>query len=597
MPALIPHEYVQEVVRRSDITDVVGQYVQLKRKGRLYAGLCPFHNEKTPSFYVYPETQSFYCFGCGAGGDVITFVRKIANLSYVEAVKQLAGQAGMPLPEEEDEESRLRGRLLEINRCAARYFFEQLNAPTPEAGAARGYWRQKRGLSDAAIRRFGLGYAPEDFTGLLHYLKRRGFSEPELEASGLIKRSAKGNLYDIFRHRVMVPIIDVRGNIIAFGGRVLDDSKPKYINSPETMIYKKSRTLFALNIAKKSATRRYILCEGYMDVISMHEAGFDTAVCACGTALTAEQVKLLTEYADEVVLSYDSDEAGQKATERSLGLLKATNLRVKVLSIPGAKDPDEFIKKYGKDRFEALLDGTANPTEFELAKLRRQFGLKSGDGRMEYINRAVAILAANPNAVAQDVYAGRLAEETNVSKTAILNQLRTAQHTAGRKAYRKQQRELAGQGIAASIRVPYDKGGDGALGAASAGRQLVAAMLKNPDTIPYIRRQLTPDDLVLPEMQQAAKAIWQLADAGQPINLTGIGPLVDEGVLPQLSMVLAQNADLNPTRQDIDLYLERIRQARPKSAAAGKTSDDEFRRLFAAIREEKTASGPPERPE
>lgn len=283
---MIPHEYVQEVVRRNDITEVVGQYVQLRRRGRLYSGLCPFHNEKTPSFYVYPETQSYYCFGCGAGGDVINFVRKISNLSYVEAVKQLAGQVGMPLPEEEDQESKLRSRLLEINRCAARYFFDQLNAPTPEANAARGYWRQKRGLSDAAIRRFGLGYAPEDFTGLLHYLRRRGFSEPELEASGLVKRSAKGNLYDIFRHRVMVPIIDVRGNIIAFGGRVMDDSKPKYINSPETLIYKKSRTLFALNVAKKSASRRYILCEGYMDVISMHEAGFDTAVCACGTALT-----------------------------------------------------------------------------------------------------------------------------------------------------------------------------------------------------------------------------------------------------------------------------------------------------------------------
>ena len=237
---MIPHEYVQEVVRRNDITEVVGQYVQLRRRGRLYSGLCPFHNEKTPSFYVYPETQSYYCFGCGAGGDVINFVRKISNLSYVEAVKQLAGQVGMPLPEEEDQESKLRSRLLEINRCAARYFFDQLNAPTPEANVARGYWRQKRGLSDAAIRRFGLGYAPENFSGLLHYLRRRGFSEPELEASGLVKRSAKGNLYDIFRHRVMVPIIDVRGNIIAFGGRVMDDSKPKYINSPETMIYKKS---------------------------------------------------------------------------------------------------------------------------------------------------------------------------------------------------------------------------------------------------------------------------------------------------------------------------------------------------------------------
>ena len=208
---MIPHEYVQEVVRRNDIADVVGQYVQLRRRGRTCTGLCPFHNEKTPSFVVYPETQSFYCFGCGAGGDVITFVRKISNLGYVEAVKQLASRAGMPLPEEEDQETRRRSRLLEINRCAARYFFEQLNAPTPEANAARGYWKQKRGLSDAAIRRFGLGYAPDSFSGLIHYLKRRGFTEPELEDSGLVKRSAKGNLYDIFRHRVMVPIIDVRG--------------------------------------------------------------------------------------------------------------------------------------------------------------------------------------------------------------------------------------------------------------------------------------------------------------------------------------------------------------------------------------------------
>lgn len=283
---------------------------------------------------------------------MINFVRKISNLGYVEAVKQLAGRAGMPMPEEDDQESRSRSRLLEINRNAARYFYDQLNAPTPEAAMARRYWREKRGLSDAAIRRFGLGYAPEDFVGLLHYLRHRGFTEPELESSGLVKRSAKGNLYDIFRHRVMVPIIDVRGNIIAFGGRVMDDSKPKYINSPETMVYHKSRTLFALNVAKKSTSKRYILCEGYMDVISMHEAGFDTAVCACGTALTPEQVKLLTEYADEVVLSYDSDEAGQKATERSLALFSGTNLQVRVLNIPGAKDPDEFIRTYGRDRFE-----------------------------------------------------------------------------------------------------------------------------------------------------------------------------------------------------------------------------------------------------
>ena len=276
---MIPQEYIQEVVRRNDIEEVVGQYVQLRRRGRTLSGLCPFHNEKTPSFVVYPDTQSFYCFGCGAAGDVISFVRKYNNLGYVETIKQLASRVGMPLPDEEDKEARARQRLLEINRSAARYFYEQLNAKTPEAALARRYWKEKRGLSDAAIRRFGLGYAPEDFGGLLHYLKRRGFTEWELEHSGLVKRSAKGNLYDIFRHRVMVPIIDVRGSIIAFGGRVLDDSKPKYINSPETMVYHKSRTLFALNIAKKSASKRYILCEGYMDVIAMHEAG-STRRCA-----------------------------------------------------------------------------------------------------------------------------------------------------------------------------------------------------------------------------------------------------------------------------------------------------------------------------
>ena len=390
---MIPQEYIQEVVRRNDIEEVVGQYVQLRRRGRTLSGLCPFHNEKTPSFVVYPDTQSFYCFGCGAAGDVISFVRKYNNLGYVETVKQLASRVGMPLPDEEDKEARARQRLLEINRSAARYFYEQLNAKAPEAAQARRYWKEKRGLSDAAIRRFGLGYAPEDFGGLLHYLKRRGFTEWELEHSGLVKHSAKGNLYDIFRHRFMVPIIDVRGSIIAFGGRVLDDSKPKYINSPETMVYHKSRTLFALNIAKKSPSKRYILCEGYMDVISMHEAGFDTAVCACGTALTAEQVKLLSEYADEVILSYDSDEAGQKATERSLGLFANSPVKVSVLSYQGAKDPDEFIKKYGRERFEMLLNGTANPTEFQLKKAKAKYDLRSDDGRLNYIREAIDILA------------------------------------------------------------------------------------------------------------------------------------------------------------------------------------------------------------
>lgn len=585
---MIPQEYIQEVVRRNDIEEVIGQYVQLRRRGRTLSGLCPFHNEKTPSFVVYPDTQSFYCFGCGAAGDVINFVRKYNNLGYVESVKQLASRVGMPLPEEEDKEARARQRLLEINRCAARYFYEQLNAKTPEAAQARRYWKEKRGLSDAAIRRFGLGYAPEDFGGLLHYLKRRGFSEGELEHSGLIKRSAKGNLYDIFRHRVMVPIIDVRGSIIAFGGRVLDDSKPKYINSPETMVYHKSRTLFALNIAKKSTSKRYILCEGYMDVISMHEAGFDTAVCACGTALTAEQVKLLSEYADEVILSYDSDEAGQKATERSLGLFANSPVKVSVLSYQGAKDPDEFIKKYGRERFDMLLNGTANPTEFQLKKAKAKYDLRSDDGRLNYIREAIDILTGHSvTPTARDVYAGRLAEETGVSKQAIVSQMQGALRAANKRSHRKEQKEMAQQGIAADIRVPYSQGGDAVLGAASAGRQLVAALLQDPDEIPYVRARVQMESVLLPEMQQALQALFRCADEKLPVNLTTLQQMLDDKAFQQVALAQAQNHDQKLARRDIDMYLERLQNAKPISERVSGTSDDQFLNFFANLKKEK----------
>ncbi|MBQ5755237.1 MAG: DNA primase [Oscillospiraceae bacterium] len=259
---MIPHDYIEEVIRRNDITDLIGSYVALRHRGRTHTGLCPFHNEKTPSFVVYPETQSFYCFGCGAGGDAITFIKRMNNLDYVESVKFLASRAGMPLPEEDDKAGRMRSRILSANRDAARFYYQQLNADTEEAKKARKYWRG-RGLSDDTIRRFGLGYAPEGFSTCYKHLRSKGYTDEELLEAGLIKRSQKGNLYDAFFHRVMTPIFDVQGSLIAFGGRVLDDSKPKYVNSPETLVYKKSRTMFALNIAKKSQSKRYILCEGY----------------------------------------------------------------------------------------------------------------------------------------------------------------------------------------------------------------------------------------------------------------------------------------------------------------------------------------------
>ena len=590
---MIPQEYIQEVVRRNDIEEFVGQYVKLRRTGRTMTGLCPFHNEKTPSFVVYPDTQSFYCFGCGAAGDVIGFVRKYNNLGYVESVKQLASRAGMPLPEESDHEATARQRLLEINRCAARYFYENLNAQTEEAALARRYWKEKRGLSDAAIRRFGLGYAPDEGFGLVNYLKRRGFRDDELEHSGLIRRSERGNLYTIFRHRVMVPIIDVRGAIIAFGGRVLDDSKPKYINSPETMVYHKSRTLFALNIAKKSKAKRYILCEGYMDVISMHEAGFDTAVCACGTALTAEQAKLLSEYAEEVILSYDSDEAGQKATERSLGILASTPLKVSVLSYQGAKDPDEFIKKYGRERFEMLLNGTANPTEFQLKKAKAKYDLRSDDGRLSYIREAIGILTERGvSPTARDVYAGRIAEETGVSKQAIVSQIGGAMHTAERRSRRQEQRDLSKEGIAADIRVPYTSSGESALAAASAARQLVAAMLQDAGQVPYIREHLDMETILVPEMRNVMQAIFRCADSGQPINLTALQQYLNDNELQEVGKAQAFNHATRLQRQDIDMYLERLQTAKPLDEKVKSMDDTQFTDFFADLGKKKGAHQP-----
>lgn len=325
-----------------------------------------------------------------------------------------------------------------------------------------------------------------------------------------------------------------------------------------------------------------------MDVISMHEAGFDTAVCACGTALTPDQVKLLSEYAEEAVLSYDSDEAGQKATERSLALFADSPVKVTVLSIPGAKDPDEFIRTYGKERFEAILNGTANPTEFKLSKAKKRYDLRTDDGRLEYIREALSILAAgNVSPTARDVYAGRIAEETGVSKAAVLAQLDAALKGALRKARRQEQRKLADQGIAADIRVPYDRGGDEALGAAAAGRQILAAMLQDPDQIPYVRQRLDLDAVPLPEVQEAIRALYQCADSGQPVNITALSALLDEKTLAQVVRLQAQNHDLRLVRQDIDMYLERLRHAVPVSQKAAHASDADFKRLFDSIAREK----------
>ncbi len=583
---MIPHEYIEEVVRRNDIADVVGNYVQLKRKGRQHSGLCPFHNEKTPSFYLYPDTQSFYCFGCGEGGDVISFIKKIQNLDYVEAVKLLAERAGMPAPSEDDKQGKLRSRVMAVNKDAARFYRLCLNSTMPEAARARAYWR-RRGLDDKTIQRFGLGYAPDDFQLAYDHLRAKGYTTEELLESGVVKRSQKGRVYDAFRARVMTPIFDLRGNVIAFGGRVLDDSKPKYINSPETLVYKKSKTMYALNYAKKSPSKRYVLCEGYMDVISMQQAGIDTAVCACGTALTAEQVKLLNDYAEEVVLCYDSDEAGQKATVRSLGLFEQTNLKIKVLKIPDAKDPDEYIKKFGVERFRALLDGTGNEVEFKLGMVREQYDISKDNERIEYLKEATNVLARRPSATEREVYAGRLAEETGVSLSAVLSQIETARRRGDAKQRRTREQDLLQEGIAGRIKVPYQAGGQKALSVAATEGMLLAAAVRNPARLPHILERLAIEDIVMPDIRQIFTLMVQHQKDELPISVASLGIGLDDATRAALHQVVALHSEVTPTDEDVDMYLERIARSASKSKLAADFSLEKANAMMEALREMK----------
>ena len=583
---MIPHEYIEELTRRTDIVDVVGNYVQLKRKGRLYGGLCPFHSEKTPSFYVYPDTQSFYCFGCGVGGDVIHFVRRINSIDYTEAVKMLAARAGMPEPQEDDKTGRLRSRILSMNKEAARYFHACLNSTVEEARQARAYWR-RRGLDDKTIVRFGLGYAPDDGQGLYQYLRDKGYNQQELDASGLFKRSQSGRIYCLFWKRVMTPIFDLRGNIIAFGGRVMDDSKPKYVNSPETLVYHKSDTVFALQIAKKSASRRFVLCEGYMDVISMHQAGIDTAVCACGTALTPDQVKLISQYAEEVILSYDSDEAGQKATLRSLELFRNSPVKVGVLQIPGAKDPDEYIKKYGAERFKALLDGVGNALDFRLGRLRSQYDLSQDAQRLEYVKQAVDLLAERSSPTEQEVYAGRLAEETNISKTAIMTQLETAVKQVGSKRRYEKKKAVLQSGEMNQIKVSYTAGGSQALGIVSAQQRLLAAILREPQYLDLVKDQLTAEQFIQPQQKELYEAMLRCREQGVEISLTALHAFAGEEALNELSHLAAQYSDVNCTPDDIRLYLDRIARGMPVASKAAGMTNEELSSYFQSMREKK----------
>ena len=397
----IPQEFIQDLKSRTDIADIISGYVNLKKSGRTYMGLCPFHGEKTPSFSVSPENGFFHCFGCGEGGDVITFIKKIENLDYVEAIKFLAQKAGLSVPEDGQSKGLgdLKKRIYEANREAARFFYKNLYSPD---GREALEYLKKRRLTDKTITHFGLGYSPKSRFELLNYLKKKGFSEAELIQANLAVQYEKKRPIDRFSDRVMFPIIDLRGNVIGFGGRIMSDIKPKYLNTAETPAFNKSKNLFALRFAKQKAQGQLILVEGYMDVIALHQAGFENTVATLGTALTQEQAAIIKRYCDEVVICYDADEAGQKATQRAINLLRPTGLNIKIVRVPDGKDPDEFIKAHGDQgpaRFRLLLERSGNDVEYRFNKLHEKYSMDVPDEKIEYLTEAAKMIATLENSI------------------------------------------------------------------------------------------------------------------------------------------------------------------------------------------------------
>ena len=420
----IPDNYLQELTDRNPIEDVVGSYVALtKRSGANMFGLCPFHSEKTPSFSVSPDKQIYHCFGCGKGGGVINFIMEIENLGFRDAVSFLARRAGMPEPETDtDESAGARTRMLELNRDAARFFYDCLKT-APDREIALQYIA-KRGISPTMVKNFGIGFAPDTWDSLLKAMRQKGYSEREMFDAGLIKQGKNGGFYDVFRGRLMFPVIDVRGSVIGFSGRILGDGEPKYLNSRETLVFNKSRSLFALNLAKKSKNGYILLSEGNIDVVSLHQAGFDSAVASLGTSLTPEQARLISRYTGEVVIAYDNDTAGKKAAQRAIGILEKLDLKVRVLSMEGAKDPDEFIKAKGPDAFARLLEGSKNHIEYRLARIAETRDLSVTDEKVAYLQEAAGLLAELQSPVEREVYAARVAESAGVTKDAVDSEIR-----------------------------------------------------------------------------------------------------------------------------------------------------------------------------
>ncbi len=557
-----PERFLEELAARNDIVEVVSGYVALnKRSGSNLFGLCPFHSEKTPSFSVNRDKQIYHCFGCGKGGGVINFIMEEENLSFPDAVRFLAQRAGMTVPEDEQDKAAAsrRQRILELNRDAARHFYANLSRP---CGAAAVEYMQRRGISPELCKRFGLGAAADEWRDLTDTMVKAGYSPEELLTAGLAKRGKNGGLYDTFRNRLVFPVIDVRGSVLGFSGRLLSgDDGPKYLNSPDTPVFSKSRNLFGLNLAKKSKLGMLILVEGNIDVVSLHQAGFDCTVASLGTALTPEQARLMTRYTDNVVICYDADEAGQKAAQRAIPLLDKAGLRVKVVKVQGAKDPDEYIKANGPAAFSLLLEKSENHIEYRLAAVKAKYDLNTDDGRIAFLKEAANLLAALPGSVEREVYAGRAAEYCGVSTEAVKSEVERARRRYFAQAKKKSERD--------SIRPTVSVTPDGRstkydnVYSAAAEEGIISLIVNDPSLVD--KCDLSPGDFSAPFLGRAYELVRDRHERHEPVSIASMAQEFDQSEMARLVTVCDKPAAFGNAEAALADYISKIKSEKLKA--------------------------------
>ncbi len=580
----LPDEFLYQLKSANTIDSVIGSYVNLLRTGHDFVGLCPFHSEKTPSFHIYTDTQSFYCFGCGAGGDVITFIKRIENLDYIEAVKLLAQRAGLEVPESSHDSklSELKKSILEINRATANYYYKMLISGEDKRGLK--YFASRK-LKPETIKKYGLGYAPGTWDGLKKHLSALGYNEDEMIAAGVRSVGRSGSsVYDTFRERVIFPIIDLRGNVIAFGGRIIEGNGPKYLNTGDTPVFKKSRNLFSLNFAKNSPVKKLILAEGYMDVIAINQAGFENVVATLGTALTPEQARLMKQYADDVIISYDSDGAGQKATARAINLLSEAGINTRIIKMDGAKDPDEYIKKFGAQRFKMLLDNSGGAINFELEKCRQGLDTETEMGKVEFLKRCVGVLAGIKNQLERDVYISKISKEEDININVLRSQVNSEIRRSIKTEKKKQWRAIKAKPFFTDKLVPESSS---CLREVKAEEGILAYLFRNPDKTEYVKKHIEPDCFITEFYRRIYNIFCEKISVSDDFSLSLFSDLLSDEEMGKISGIYAKNKDIIITIQNLNDYMKILNDHKEASVISSKSelSDDDLLNIVKKARE------------